>query len=80
MTQKEIQIGKHLTIRLNDDGTLDEIISRDVNGEVNFHLEQMSDLNWWMRFYGTKTQPLEHEVIAWIGPEGGKYELEDVES
>ena len=36
-----------IEIRLNDDGTLDEIVGRD----VSFHLEQTADTQWWMVLY-----------------------------
>lgn len=35
-------------IRLNEDGTLDEVVS------PFFHLEQMSPTHWWMAVYDAK--------------------------
>jgi len=59
-TQRLLQISKYgkpiikgegFEIRLNDDGTLDEIVTYDTFGRCNFHLEQMSDDSYWMGLY-----------------------------
>lgn len=42
----------NIEVRLNDDGTLDEVVMYDQNGKCVYHLEQMSDCLFWMRFYG----------------------------
>ena len=47
-------------VRLNDDGTLDEVV-----GTGTFHLEQMDTGHWWMR--------IENEagsVDVWLWSEG----------
>ena len=37
-------MSESIEIRRNEDGSLDEIVARD----VAIHLEQMSDGHWWM--------------------------------
>jgi hypothetical protein len=66
----EVVISPRLMTRLHTDGTIDEVITRDEAGECNFHMEQMDDFQWWMRFYSTKASPLPRELIVNIGPSG----------
>lgn len=66
----EIIISPRLMTRLNSDGTIDEVITRDEAGECNFHMEQMDDFAWWMRFYSTKASPLPRELVINLGPSG----------
>lgn len=72
----EIVVNPRLLIRLHQDGTLDEVVTRDESGECNFHLEQMDDFQWWMRWYGTKANPLPRELIVNIGPAGALQSFE----
>lgn len=39
-----------IEIRFNDDGSLDEVIVY-VDGKCIVHLEQMSDVSWWVGLY-----------------------------
>jgi hypothetical protein len=74
--QPEIIISPRLLIRLHragaetQAGLLDEVVTHDENGECDFHLEQMDDFQWWMRWYSTKARPLARELIVNIGPGG----------
>lgn len=44
----------NLETRYNDDGTLDEVVMYDAAGKCIFHLEQMSDSCFWMRWEGNE--------------------------
>lgn len=69
--QPEIVISPRLLIRLHKkDNTLDEVVTHDENGECDFHLEQMDDFQWWMRWYSTKARPLPRDLIVNLGPSG----------
>lgn len=74
----EINISPRLAIRLNNDKTVDEIITRDETGECLFHMEQMSkDPNtYWMRFYSTPAVPLPRELIVNFGPGGAVFNFD----
>lgn len=65
MSQKELNIG-NLTLRFLKDGTLDEVITHDADGECEFHMEKMDADYFWMRFYSTKNRPLEKDLIVWM--------------
>ena len=83
--QPEIKINDRLLIRLchpflSPEGGLDEIITTDKFGDCEFHLERMDQFSWWMRFYSTRGRVLPREVVVWLGPEGGSYELEQPDS
>lgn len=71
-------------VRLNDDGTLDEIVT----DAVWIHIEQMSDENWWMmidrkdgssvtvNFWTPRTRIRAHYLVEGAGPsfgEGGEF-------
>ena len=58
-----IFINNHIELRPFEDGSLDEIVALDANGECFFHLEQMDDNCYWARFSSTKLLPLEKDVI-----------------
>jgi hypothetical protein len=79
--QPEIVISPRLLIRLHRDqkpneGPLDEVVTLDENGECDFHLEQMDDFQWWMRWYSTKARPLPRELIVRLGPSGAYQEFD----
>ncbi len=62
----------NIEVRLHKDGTLDEVVFYDPYTEqCIFHLEQMSDQHFWMRFYGT-TQDLVVHIGAISGSCDGK--------
>jgi hypothetical protein len=58
---KDIRIG-NCEIRFYEDGSVDEIIIRDSNGEGFFHLEQMDDNYFWARY----TAKDDKSAIFWI--------------
>jgi hypothetical protein len=70
--QREWIVNDDLTLRFHDDGTLDEIVAHN----VTFHLEQMSEANYWFRVYGQ-----EHDVAGFIGgcPIECSYEVEQAD-
>jgi len=79
--QPEIVISPRLLIRLHSkqkpgEGSLDEVVTHDENGECDFHLEQMDDFQWWMRWYSTKARPLPRELIVRLGPSGAYQEFD----
>lgn len=48
-----------MQIRTDSQGNLDEII-----GKGNFHLEQMDDGHWWMRFENDSGQSVDVNLTA----------------
>lgn len=44
----QIERRGNVEVRLNDDGTVDEIVIWDSDGSVSFHMEQMDDGLYWM--------------------------------
>lgn len=64
MAKREEKIGERLLIRYHDDGTLDEIVALDANGACEFHMEQLDDNLFWMRFSSTKERPLPQELVV----------------
>ena len=60
-------------VGLNADGTVDEIVLRDADGNVLFHLEQMDDTYFWFAFYGPRTDMGDApEIHGWIGSTSGR--------
>lgn len=75
--QPEIKINDRLLIRLHrDSDKLDEVVGYDEFGNCEFHLEQMDDFQWWMRWYSTQGRSLPQELIVNLGPSGAEYDLE----
>lgn len=74
-SQPEIKFGKSLLIRLHDDKTLDEIVAFDHHGNCFFHMEQMDDNLFWMRFTSTKGLPLDEDLVVWMNTTGPKFEV-----
>ena len=67
-----------IEVRTNDDGSLDEIVMYDAAGTCIFHLEQMNDQCYWLRFYG---DPSKWELVCNVFVRGNrdieaKYEWE----
>lgn len=61
----------NIEIGLNRDGSIDEIFVRDPHdGHCLFHLEQMTEVHYWMRAYGT-TQDLVAHIGATVGEREG---------
>lgn len=80
--QPEIKINERLLLRLlrkqeEGKGPLDEVVCYDEYGNCEFHLEKMSDVSWWMRFYSTKGRPIPRELVVWLGPSGANLEFEE---
>lgn len=44
-------INGHIEVRLNDDGTIDEVVLRDAFGRCWAHLEQMDKAHWFLGLY-----------------------------
>lgn len=62
----------NIEVRLHKNGTVDEILMYDPHtGHCMFHMEQMDDHYFWMRFYGI-TQDLVVNIGAGIGERNGK--------
>jgi len=60
----------NIEVRLNRDGSVDEIVVCDPHdGRCLFHLEQMDDHYYWMRAYG-----ITQDLVAHIGATMGKRE------
>ena len=61
-------------VGLNADGTVDEIVLRDADGNVLFHLEKMDDTYFWFGFYGgpKDAQGHDQEIRGWIGSTSGR--------
>ena len=53
-----------ITVRLDDEGRLDEIVLRDSAGDCLFHLERMDDHCFWLRCYPTPALPGDKEFDA----------------
>ena len=49
---RELERPPSVEIRRNEDGSLDEVVTR-VGGKCVFHLEQMDTNHWWMETCGT---------------------------
>lgn len=75
--QPEIKISNRLLMRLRKDGTLDEIVANDEFEDCEFHLEDLGEGSWWMRFYSTKGRPLDKELIVSIRPGGISYDYDE---
>lgn len=76
---KIIRVG-HVEIRLDDDGEIDEIVTYDNTGQCNFHLERMTDDNFWMRWYSTPEKPLGKELVVHFQADLVETEEDDVKS
>lgn len=63
MSKKKIEFNG-LEVRLYDNGHVDEVVTKDVGGKVDFHMEQMSESAFWMRFYSTPYQPMPKDVVV----------------
>ena len=55
-----------ITVRLDDEGGLDEIVLRDAAGDCLFHLERMADDCFWLRCYPTPALPGDKEFGAML--------------
>lgn len=55
MNDKTLRLG-NTEIRLNDDGTVDEIVVRDSNQHCLAHLEQLSDEHYWLGLHDPKAK------------------------
>lgn len=62
-------------VRLHEDGTVDEIVIRDADGRCLFHLEQMSDVNYWMALY-PYSRKLNAAVHIHINSKNGRSHIE----
>lgn len=68
---KTIRIGPH-EIRLHNDGSVDEIVIRNAEGECVFHLEQMDDQCFWMAAYHRENGKLAAEAHVNIITDAGE--------
>jgi hypothetical protein len=58
-----------IEVRLHADGTLDEVVVYGPDGRCWYHLEQMTDAVYWMRFYAADGgQDLVVNIQAVTGP------------
>ena len=61
----------NIEVRLHEDGTLDEVVFYSSDGKPIFHMEQMDDNLFWMRFEGS-----EEDLVVNLGAViGERHEL-----
>ena len=58
----------NIEVRLHADGTLDGVVVYGPDGRCGYHLEQMTDAVFWMRFYADGGQDLVVNLGAVTGP------------